>query len=650
MERKPTRSSPQQTTPNRPRFNIFYFLFGIWMVILLSDLFRLNQNLRAIPYSEFIEHVEKGRVAEVSIGSERIVGQFKSPVATPPAATQAPGEAATSAPPPATQQKPGAKQGFSTIKIDDPDLTRRLETSQVKFTGIHESTFFRDLLSWVIPALVLAAVWLWVMSRFSQRAGGGGGFLALGKSKARIYVEKDLKTRFEDVAGVDEGKEELLEIVNFLKDPTRYTRLGGRMPKGVLLVGPPGTGKTLMARAVAGEAGVPFFSINGSEFVELFVGLGAARVRDLFQQARAHAPCILFIDELDALGKARGLNQLTGTSNDEKEQTLNQLLAELDGFDASTGIVLLGATNRPEVLDPALLRAGRFDRTVVMDKPDRAGRKKILEIHMKKVKIATAVDAEAISSLTAGFSGADLANLVNEAALIATRRGAEQVEMRDCTEAIERLIAGIERKSRVLTPNDKRRVAFHEMGHALVALAVGQGEAVHKVSIIPRGVGALGYTIRRPTEDRYLMSVSELESKLAVLMGGRAAEQLFFKEVSTGAADDLDKATEVARAMVTRYGMNSELGLTILERESAQFLSGGAMPGMKTFNYSEATAQKVDREVRELLDRSMETALDLLQRYRGTIEEGAQILLTKETIDEGELKSLWDRRISLRAV
>jgi cell division protease FtsH len=632
MERKiPTKEAPAARP--RPRFNIFYFLFGLWLVILISDLFRLNQNLRAIPYSEFISYVDQGKVADVSIGGERIVGTFKGP---PPAL-------ALGARP---EQK--APTGFSTIKIDDPDLSKRLEAKKVQFSGIHESTFFRDILSWIIPALVLAGVWLWMMNRFSQKAGGGGGILSLGKSKVRIYAEKDLKIRFADVAGVDEGKEELQEIVNFLKDPVHYTKLGGRMPKGVLLVGPPGTGKTLMARAVAGEAGVPFFSINGSEFVELFVGLGAARVRDLFQQARAQAPCILFIDELDALGKARGLNQLTGASNDEKEQTLNQLLAELDGFDSSSGIVLLGATNRPEVLDPALLRAGRFDRTVVIDKPDRQGRVQILAIHMKKI-VSSGVDIDALASLTAGFSGADLANLANEAALIATRRGAEAVEMRDCTGAIERMIAGLERRSRVLNSEDKSRVAHHEMGHALVALAVGQGETVHKVSIIARGAGALGYTIRRPTEDRYLMSVKELESKLAVLMGGRAAEKVFFDEVSTGAADDLDKATEIARAMITRYGMSRDLGLAILEKESSPFLAGG-MTGMKSYNFSEATAQQVDREVRELLDRSMSTAIDLVQRYRKVAEEGAAILLSKETLDEAELKALWDRRLSLRAV
>ncbi len=644
MERKDNKAPANPPQPTRPRFNIFYFLFGLWIVILISDLFRLNQNLRAIPYSEFVEYVDKGRVAEVAIGTERIVGQFKG-TPPPPTSGDATGENRA-------QRAAGQKttQGFSTIKIDDPDLPKRLEKAGVKFSGVHESTFFRDLMGWVIPALVLAAVWLWVMNRFSQKAGGGGGFLSLGKSKARIYVEKDLKIRFDDVAGVDEGKEELREIVNFLKDPVRYTKLGGRMPKGVLLVGPPGTGKTLLARAVAGEAGVPFFSINGSEFVELFVGLGAARVRDLFQQARAQAPCILFIGGLDALGKARGLNAITGSSNDEKEQTLNQLLAELDGFDPSSGIVLLGATNRPEVLDPALLRAGRFDRTVVIDKPDRPGREKILSIHMKKIKTAPpgtpgGVDIAAIASLTAGFSGADLANLVNEAALIATRRRAELVEAKDINEAIERLIAGVERRSRVLTLQDKRRVAHHEMGHAVVALAVGQGEAVHKVSIIPRGVGALGYTIRRPTEDRYLLSISELEGKMAVLMGGRAAEQMFFSEISTGAADDLDKATEIARAMVTRYGMSRKLGLSILERESSPFLSGGGMPGMmKTYNFSEQTAEQVDAEVRETLDRAMSAALEILQRYRKVVEDGAQTLLTKETIDEAELQALWETR------
>ncbi|OFZ18657.1 MAG: cell division protein FtsH, partial [Bdellovibrionales bacterium GWB1_55_8] len=494
------------------RFGLLYILIGIWLVLFITDFLQYNQNVEMVPYSQFLSYVREKKVAQVTIGSERIQGTLK-------------------------QTNKGKQQKeFATLKVDDPQLTDRLSRAGIKFSGLYESKFWQGLLAWMVPIFLFFLLFSFLMKRAAGGAGAprGGGFLSMGKSKAKIYVEKGLKVRFDDVAGVDEGKEELREIVNFLKDPARYTKLGGRMPKGILLVGPPGTGKTLLAKAVAGEAGVPFFSINGSEFVELFVGLGAARVRDLFEQARNHAPCILFIDELDALGKARGLSSITGSGNDEKEQTLNQLLAEMDGFDTSKGIVILSATNRPEVLDPALLRAGRFDRHVVIDKPDRSGRAKILEIHMKKVTLAKEINSDVLSSMTAGFSGADLANLVNEAALIATRRQADAVEMRDFTEAVERIVAGLERKSRLLGAKEKRRVAYHEMGHAVVALATGETDTIHKVSIIPRGIGALGYTMQRPTEDRYLMGMRELENKLAMMMGGRAAEAMFFDDISTG--------------------------------------------------------------------------------------------------------------------
>ncbi len=468
-----------------------------------------------------------------------------------------------------------------------------------------------------------------------------GGFASLSKAKARVYVETALKIKFEDVAGVDEAKEELREIVSFLKNSAYYTRLGGRMPKGVLLVGPPGTGKTLLARAVAGEANVTFFSINGSEFVELFVGLGAARVRDLFEQARSHAPCIVFIDELDAMGKARGLNAINGSANDEKEQTLNQLLAELDGFDPSSGIILLAATNRPEVLDPALLRAGRFDRQILLDKPDRLGREKILNVHLQKIKAETDISAKSLAFVTTGFSGADLANLINEAALIATRRGAESVELKDFTHSIERIVAGLERKSRLLNAAEKRRVAFHEMGHAVISLAIGEDERVHKVSIVPRGIGALGYTFRRQTEDRYLMSRGDLQKKMAIALGGRAAEALFFSDISTGAADDLDRATEIARAMVTRYGMSQKFGLATFEHEPAPTL-GGQLP-IKNRDFSEETARMIDREVERLLTSAFEIAMDIISQYRSMIEESVQILLMQETLDEAELQIIWNK-------
>jgi cell division protease FtsH len=466
--------------------------------------------------------------------------------------------------------------------------------------------------------------------------GLGGGFMAIGKSRAKVYVEKQTGVTFSDVAGVDEAKAELHEVVEFLKDPKKYGRLGARIPKGVLLVGPPGTGKTLLARAVAGEAGVAFFSISGSEFVEMFVGVGAARVRDLFEQARQKAPAIIFIDELDALGRARGAYGVGG--HDEKEQTLNQLLVELDGFDPSTGLVLLAATNRPEILDPALLRAGRFDRQVLVDRPDKAGRIQILSVHIKKVRLDKDVNLEQVAALTPGFTGADLANLVNEAALLATRRGAESVALRDFTEAVERLIAGLEKKNRVLNPTERRVVAHHELGHAMVAMALPGTDPVHKVSIIPRGVGALGYTIQRPTEDRFLMTRGELENKMAVLLGGRAAEEVVFGHLSTGAADDLAKVTDIARSMVMRYGMVKSLGHVAYEEEQSRFLINPGVP--KPREYSEETAREIDVAVRDIVKSAYDKALGILSKEKKLLENWAQRLLEKETLAEAELGEL----------
>jgi cell division protease FtsH len=463
-----------------------------------------------------------------------------------------------------------------------------------------------------------------------------GGMMSIGKSKARVYVEKDTKVTFEDVAGVDEAKTELEEIIDFLRDPGRYGRLGARAPRGVLLVGPPGTGKTLLARAVAGEAGVPFFSINGSEFVEMFVGVGAARVRDLFEQARQRAPAIIFIDELDALGRARGMNPAGG--HDEKEQTLNQLLSELDGFDSSAGLVLLAATNRPEILDPALLRAGRFDRQVLVDRPDRAGRVQILGVHLRKIQLADDVDPEQIAALTPGFSGADLANLVNEAALLATRRDARAVALRDFTDAVERIVAGLEKRNRLLNERERRIVAHHEMGHALTAMLLAGVDPVHKVSIIPRGIGSLGYTIQRPTEDRFLMTREELENKLAVLLGGRAAERLVFNEFSTGAADDLAKATDIARSMVTRYGMEPRLGHATYERDRPTFLGTAQVADSQLL--SAETTQTIDSAVREILDKAFDRATALLKSRREVLERGARELLEHETLEQKDLQRL----------
>lgn len=597
----------------KSKFNILYILAAIFMISLLHDLVVYKNRFAAIPYSQFLTELEQKKIESVSISNSRIEGNYKGPI------------------------EKGRPASFYAMKIEDPSLTQKLSLAGVRFEAIRENTFFRDILSWIIPALVFVGFWWLLLGRAGKAQ---GSILSMGRAKAKVYAEQGLKIKFSDVAGVDEAKEELLELVQFLKDPKKFNRLGGRMPKGMLLVGPPGTGKTLLARAVAGEAGVPFYSINGSEFVELFVGLGAARVRDLFLQAREHAPCIIFIDELDALGKARGISAISTGGSDEKEQTLNQLLAEIDGFDPSQGVVLLAATNRPEVLDPALLRSGRFDRQIMIDKPDRKGREDILKIHLRGIRLSISVNTQKIASLTAGFSGADLANLVNEAALIATRRSADTVEEADFTAGIERIVGGLERKSRILSPEEKKRVAYHEMGHVAVSLALDPTETVHKVSVIPRGLGALGYTMRRPTEDRYLVNREELENKLATFLGGRASEALFLKDISTGAADDLDKATDLARAMVTRYGMSDRLGLLTYDREVAPLLSERVLP--HSHDYSDETAKLIDQETLALVGRAFEQASKIVSKFKGFIETGVLKLLEKETLDEAELQDLWN--------
>jgi cell division protease FtsH len=594
------------------RFNIAYLLIALLGVMLLRDLWSSYREVAFIPYSEFERLVDEGKVAEVVISEDRIRGELKEAI--------------------------DGKTRFVTNRVD-PELVRRLEGRGVEFTGEVEDRLLPTLLSWIVPVLFFFALWMFLMRRMAGRMGPGGGFLAVGKSKAKVYVETDTKVTFEDVAGVDEAKAELQEIVAFLRDPKSYGRLGARMPRGVLLVGPPGTGKTLLARAVAGEAGVPFFSISGSEFVELFVGVGAARVRDLFEQARAKAPCIIFIDELDALGRARAAQSPFG-GHDEKEQTLNQLLVELDGFDPSSGIVLLAATNRPEILDPALLRAGRFDRQVLVDRPDKRGRTAILRVHARKVRLAPDVDPEKVAALTPGFTGADLANLVNEAALVATRRSASAVALADFSAAIERIVAGLEKRNRLLNPREREIVAHHEMGHAIVASAIPGIDPVHKVSIIPRGVGALGYTMQRPTEDRFLMTREELENKLTVLLGGRAAEDLVFGHLSTGAADDLARATDIARSMVTRYAMVPELGHSTYEEDPASFL-GRPAPGLAGRLYSEATAREIDCAVRALVDGAFARARGILAANRPLLDKAASLLLERETLAEPELRELF---------
>ena len=605
--------NPGPAMDKQRHFHFWYFAAAFLGLLLFQGWWQERYGVAVIPYSEFEQHLDAGRIQEIDVTSEAIYGTWKTPVA--------------------------GKDHFMTVRVEPPALADKLKAKGVRFGGVRESTFLRDLLSWVIPALVFFALWAFLIGRMGERGGGLGGLTAIGKSRAKVYVETDTKVTFKDVAGVDEAEAELEEIVEFLKAPSVYGRLGARIPKGVLLVGPPGTGKTLLARAVAGEAGVPFYSINGSEFVEMFVGVGAARVRDLFEQAREHAPAIIFIDELDALGRARGAFPGIG-GHDEREQTLNQLLSELDGFDTRSGLVLIAATNRPEILDPALLRAGRFDRQVLVDRPDRKGRADILRVHIGKIHVAADVDIDQVAALTTGFTGADLENLVNEAATVATRRRAEQVTLGDFTQAIERITAGLEKKNRLLNPREREVVAFHEMGHALVALATPGTDAVHKVSIIPRGIGALGYTIQRPTEDRYLMTRRELEDKIAVLLGGRAAEVLVFNELSTGAADDLARATDIARAMVMRYGMDEGLGFVIHDKERNSFLGqdGELFPGPRP--YSEATAQAIDESVRRILHDVFARTLALLRAHRELLDAGARRLLEVETLDEEALRVL----------
>ena len=590
------------------RFHVAYWLIAVLGVLAIQHYIGVATQVAQSPYSEFERLLRDGKIAEVGISDEFVQGRLKQPVQ--------------------------GKSAFVSARVE-PELAREFDKYGVVYSGQVESTFLRDLLSWVVPVLLFFGLWAWL-----SRKAGPAGLMQVGRSRAKVYVEADTGVTFSDVAGVDEAKAELQEIIDFLKSPQEYSRLGGRMPKGILLLGPPGTGKTLLAKAVAGEAKGPFFSISGSEFVEMFVGVGAARVRDLFQQARERAPAIIFIDELDALGRARGLYAWGG--HDEKEQTLNQLLVELDGFDSSTGLVLLAATNRPEILDPALLRAGRFDRQVLVDRPDKKGRIDILRVHTRRVKLASDVDLEKVAALTPGFTGADLANLVNEAALLATRRRADAITLADFNEAVERIVAGLEKRNRLLNPKEREVVAHHEMGHALVGLTLPGVEQVHKVSIIPRGVGALGYTIQRPTEDRFLMTREELENKMCALLGGRAAEWIIFRHLSTGAADDLRKVTDIARSMVTRYGMSKRLGPVSYDREPRTFLSAGDAPPpfMRENDFGEATADAIDEEVRAMVEAVFARAVQILESRRAALERGAKLLLEKETLDEAELQRL----------
>jgi cell division protease FtsH len=596
----------------RHQFNLAYFLLALWVIFLVQNWIGPNSRRADVSYSQFEAYLQEGKVQRVAIDQDFIHGEFKQPV--------------------------DGMNSFITPRLEIA-LAEKLAAAEVDYTGVVTDTFLATVLSWTAPTLLFLLGWFFVFRKFAERQ-GMGGLMSIGKSRARVLVEKNTGVSFADVAGVDEAKQELVEVVQFLKEPERYRRLGAHIPKGVLLVGPPGTGKTLMARAVAGEAGVPFFSINGSEFIEMFVGVGAARVRDLFEQAKQQAPAIIFIDELDALGRARGIGPVAG-GHDEREQTLNQLLSELDGFNAAVGVIILAATNRPEILDPALLRAGRFDRQVLVDRPDKTGREQILRVHLKKIQIDSGVEIGAIAALTTGFTGADLANLVNEAAIIATRREADSVLLDDFVAAIERIVAGLEKRNRLISPKEKSIVAHHEMGHALVSLLINPGQPVQKVSVIPRGIGALGYTMQGPSEDRYLLSSQELRDRMTVLLAGRAAEQLIFAEVTTGAADDLAKATEIARAMVLRYGMSPEVGLQSLDNQQPLFLEQ-AKVGLQQELGSEL-AQKVANAIGSLLDAAFAQATFLLQANIAVLQDAAKLLMQKETLNEDQLKQFSQR-------
>ncbi|MGH7772104.1 MAG: ATP-dependent zinc metalloprotease FtsH [Candidatus Binatia bacterium] len=604
------------------QFSIWYFIVALIIVVAIQN-FLASPHVETITYSQFKSLVKKGVVVDLVIGDKVIRGNIK-------------GEGVKDILPLEKLKEIGHDgkkvHPFITVKVEDPGLTAELEQAGIRFSGEVSSNWLPTILSWVVPVALFFLLWSYLF----KRIGAGSGLMQIGKSKAKVYIEKETGVTFDDVEGIDEAEEELVEVVEFLKHPEKYQRLGGHIPKGVLLLGPPGTGKTLLARAVAGEAGVPFFSISGSDFVEMFVGVGAARVRDLFAQAAERAPSIIFIDELDALGKARGMNVLA--SHDEREQTLNQLLAEMDGFDPNKGVIIMAATNRPEILDPALLRPGRFDRQVLVDRPDIKGREKILQLHAKKIQLSPAVDLSVVAAKTPGFVGADLANIVNEAALLAARQGKNAVEMTDFDEAIERVIAGLQKKSRVMSPREKKTVAYHESGHALVAELAPGADPVSKISIIPRGVAALGYTQQLPTEDRYLMTRSELLTRVYVLLGGRVAEEMVFGDVSTGAQNDLQKATEIARTMVTQFGMSEKLGLVSLEGPRTPLFLPVPTPAPK--EYSEETARMIDEEVKKILTEAHAKVREILASHRPALEELAKLLLEKEVIERPQLQSI----------
>ncbi len=592
--------------PPKAHFSIWYFLIAVLVITYLQQYY-FSPKVETIPYSQFKQNLIEGNVTKLIIGPENINGTLKG-----------------------IDKK--REQDFTTIRVDDPNLVKELDEHKVRYSGHYESKLLGTIVSWILPLGIMLLIWRFAM----KKMGPGAGVMSFGKSKAKLFAQNETMVTFADVAGIDEAKEELQEVVEFLKNPAKFQKLGGRIPKGVLLVGPPGTGKTLLAKAVAGEAKVPFFSISGSEFVEMFVGVGASRVRDLFSQAASQAPCIIFIDELDALGKARGINVMGG--NDEREQTLNQLLVEMDGFESNKGVIIMAATNRPEILDPALLRPGRFDRQVLLDRPDINGREAILKIHSRNVLLGPDVDLRKIAALVPGFAGADLANLVNEAALLAARKDKETVGAAEFDAAIDRVVGGLEKKNRVMNPQEKEIVAFHESGHAIVAESVKHADPVHKISIIPRGIAALGYTQQQPTEDRYLLTRPELLDRLAVLLGGRVAEELVFGDISTGAQNDLQRATIIARSMVAEYGMSERLGLVTYESaRQPMFLPENYTPN-KT--YSETKATQIDEEISAVMEQTHQRVRKILSERRKVLDNLAHLLSEKEVVQGEELRQM----------
>ena len=607
----PDRGGKKRPALKKTHFTIWYFVIAFLIILFIQNYFVMKKTEDVISYSEFKEALRANRIRDITITPETIFGERE------------------------TEKGP---RKFQTVRVEDSDLVKELEAFKIKYTGKVESKWLMNILSWIIPLVFFFFIWRILFSRIGPET----SVMSFGKSRAKIFAEKDKKVTFVDVAGIDEAKEELKEVVEFLKTPGKFQRLGGKIPKGVLLVGMPGTGKTLLAKAVAGEANVPFFSISGSDFVEMFVGVGAARVRDLFAQAQNHAPCIIFIDELDALGKARGVNPLG--RHDEQEQTLNQLLAEMDGFDPNTGVIIMAATNRPEILDPALLRPGRFDRHVLVDRPDIIGREEILRIHTRNVKLSPDVNLKVIASRTPGFVGADLANIVNEAALLAARKNKEGVEMSDIEEAIDRVVAGLEKKRKLMSKKEKEIVAFHESGHAIAASLLPNADPVRRISIIPRGISALGYTLQLPTEDRYLMTKSELLDRLAVLLGGRVAEEIVFGEISTGAHNDLQRATDIATSMVKQFGMSEKLGYVTFEKEKGPLFLPS--PFSSAREYSEDTAKQIDEEVKKIIDESHRKIKEILTAKRDKLEELARSLMEKEVVEEEDLKKILQLQVA----